>query len=191
MNTPNRFVGALALTLLCSAALFAQVAVTPVALPATPGQSVADLPNQAVFGGLQYNQSSSPQSQGFAGYAKLVDASAGVYSYTRFVETSVKLKPQLAIQTQTETGICSVTSAWGGFDIFSPLKSIGFDHVFACATGGIAAAGGSVGASGSGTLLAMKALQKGWTIGIGVSPSYSSVTGRVSYPVGLVIGWGK
>lgn len=184
MNTIGRSIGSVLLCLsVFAGALFAQSA--PVS------QSAAGLPNQAVFGGLQYNQSSAPQSQGFAGYAKLIDANAGVYSYTRFVETSVKLKPQLAIQTQTETGVCSVTSAWGGFDIFSPLKSIGFNHVFACATGGIAAAGGNIGVSGSGTLLAMKDLPKGWGIGIGISPSYSSVTGKVSYPAGLVISWGK
>lgn len=170
----NVFTAVLCAALLCVSA-FAQAA----------------LPDQAIFGGFQYSQQSAPQAQGFAGYAKLVDSNSGTYSYTRFVETSVKIKPTVAIQTQTETGVCSLTSKWGSFDIFTPLTKLGFTHVFACGTGGIAAAGGSVGASGSGTVLAMRDLQKGWSVGIGVSPSYSAVTGKVSYPAGLVVSWGR
>lgn len=163
------------------------------ALSAFPlaAQSTQPFADQVVFGGLQYNQNSAPQFQGFAGYAKLVDGTAGIYSYTRFVESSVKLKPQFAVQTQTETGFCAVTDKWGSLDVFAIFNRLGFTHVFACATGGIAAAASSVGASGSGTLLLERDMAKGWKIGIAASPSYSAVTGKVSYPIGIVFGWGR
>lgn len=141
-------------------------------------QTVTGFPDQVIVAGASFNQQSAPQLSGFFAYAKLASAS-GIYSYTRISETSVQLKPSIAVQTQTETGLCIYTHTFGAFKLFS------------CATGGLSAAGGSAGGSATGTLLATKDIGKGWSIGLAAGPSWSGVTGVVSYPVGLIIGWGR
>lgn len=155
------------LSLVAAFAAFAQ---------AQPNQAFAD---QQVGASVQYDQASSTPITGSVFYAKLTDRNLGIYSYTRIVETAVNLKPQFSVQTQTETGFCLYTAKFGAFDMFT------------CGTGGIAAAGGSTGPSGSGTVLVTKAIGKGWSVGVAGGPSYSGATGKVSYPVGLVFGWGK
>lgn len=146
---------------------------------ALPLAAQTALPDQFVAAGGQYDQSSSPSANGFVAYAKLADKASGLYSYTRILETSVNLKPKFAVQTQTETGVCVFTKTFGVFDVFT------------CATGGIAAAGGSTGASASGSILITKQLGRGWTIGFAGGPSYSGVIDKVTYPVGIIFGWGR
>lgn len=143
---------------------------------AQPNQPFAD---QTVGATIQYDQASSTPVTGSVFYAKLTNRDLGVYSFTRIVETAVNLKPRFSVQTQTETGFCIFTTKFGAFDVFT------------CGTGGLSAAGGNTGASGSGTVLVTKAIGRGWNIGVAGGPSYSGATGKVSYPVGLVFGWGK
>ena len=142
------------------------------------------LPDQFVGGGLHYAQQSSPNLSGFVGYAKQIDKERGVYSYTLIRETSLTLKPKAQLQTSTETGVAVFVGKFGAFQLFG------------LGTGGIAAAGSTQGTNtgfaGSGGALAMKSLPRGWYIGASAWAAYSSIPGAgVSYPVGLVIGWGK
>lgn len=142
------------------------------------------LPDQFVGGGLHYAQQSSPNLSGFIGYAKQIDKDRGIYSYTLIRETSLTLKPKPQLQTSTETGAAWHVGKFGAFDLF------------ALGTGGIAAAGGvqgtNTGFAGSGGALAVKPLPHGWFIGASAWAAYSSIPGAgVSYPVGLVVGWGK
>ena len=142
------------------------------------------LPDQFVGGGVHYNQQSSPNLSGFVGYAKKINADRGIYSYTLIRETSLTLKPKAQLQTSTETGAAWHVGKFGAFELF------------ALGTGGIAAAGGvqgtNTGFAGSGGALAVKQLSGGWFIGASAWAAYSSIPGAgVSYPVGLVLGWGK
>ncbi|HVW10888.1 MAG TPA: hypothetical protein VHC90_20015 [Bryobacteraceae bacterium] len=135
--------------------------------------------DQTVGASIQYDQGSSTPLTGSVFYAKLTDPTHGIFSYTRINETAVNLEPQFSVQTQTETGFCIFTTKFGTFDVFS------------CGSGGLATAGGSTGASGTGTVLVTKAIGKGWSVGVAGGPSYSGATGKVSYPVGLLFAWGK
>lgn len=150
-------------------------------LPKATAQVQANqpFPDQFVGATLQYDQASSTPFTGGVFYGKLADKNLGAYSYTLIRETAITRKPTYNVQTQTETGFCIYTTKFGTFDVFS------------CGTGGIATAGGSTGVSGSGQLLITKALKQGWTVGIVGGPSYSGIQSKVTYPVGLVIGWGR
>ncbi|HXJ38749.1 MAG TPA: hypothetical protein VNH18_05695 [Bryobacteraceae bacterium] len=139
-------------------------------------------PDQIIVGGLHYDQQSTPNLSGFVGYGKHI--ATGTYSYTLIRETSLTLKPKPQLQTSTETGVAVHVGKFGAFELFG------------LATGGIAAAGSATGTNagfaGSGGVLATKALSRGWFIGASAWAAYSSIPGAgVSYPVGLVIGWGK
>jgi hypothetical protein len=147
-------------------------------------------PQQFVGGGLNYNQQASPNLSGFVAYAHLVDKDHGVYSYTLVRESSIfvvgsgkTLGQRLqSLHTSTETGAALHAGKFGAFDLW------------ALGTGGIAAAttpdGAATGFSGSAGGMATKGLGNGWYIGLAGWYSYSGVAGS-TYPVGLVIGWGR
>lgn len=141
--------------------------------------SSSAFPDQVISAGIAYNQQSSPNVAGFVAYGKLINRNQGVYEYTKINETSIQIKPKLAVQTQTETGLCAY------------IHSIGVFDVFGCATGGLATAADNAGISGSGNLLVTKSLPKGWFVGMTGGPSYSGVTNTVAYNISLVFGWGK
>lgn len=134
------------------------------------------LPSQVVFASAQWDQASTPAVTGGVGYAKLIGS--GVYSYTHIRETAITLGNKPAIQTQTETGACAYTFA------FSTA------HVYSCGTVGLATAGASTGISTSGQVLVTNSIgKKGFFIGGFGGPTYSGVAGRVTFPVGMVLGF--
>lgn len=134
------------------------------------------LPNQVVFISTQWDQASTPAVTGGVGYAKLIGA--GVYSYTHIRETSVTFGAKPLIQTQTETGACAYTFNFSSISVYS------------CGTAGFVAAGSSTGFSGSGQVLATKSLgKKGFFAGGYGGPTYSGITGKTTYPVGMVLGF--
>lgn len=136
------------------------------------------LPNQVVFVTTQWDQASTPAFTGGVGYAKLLGSN--VYSYTHVRETVITFGSKPAIQTQTETGACAFTFNFASIGIYS------------CGTAGIATAGSSTGLSASGQVLATKPVgSKGFFIGGYGGPTYSGVLGKVSFPVGLVVGFGS
>ncbi len=134
------------------------------------------VPDQAVVIGGQYDQASTPAATGFVAYAhKVTDNSL---SYTKISETSITIAKKLAIETKTETGICVYTAPFASF------------RVFTCGTAGVSTVNGSVGFSGGGNLLAVRAVgSKGWFVGATAGPSYSAVVGKVTYPVGFLVGY--
>lgn len=147
------------------------------------------LPDQFVGAGLHYSQQSSPNMSGLVAYAKLVDRDHGVYSYSLIRESSIfvpntgKTLAQRvqAMQTSTETGAA----------VHMPVRFGAFD-LFALGTGGLASTGPNTGIAGSGGVLATKGIGKGWYIGLSAWAAYADIPGAgISYPVGLVIGWGK
>ncbi len=134
------------------------------------------VPDQAVFLGGQYDQASTPSATGFVGYAKKITDNS--LSYTKISETSITISKKLAIQTTTETGICVYTTT------FASAK------VFTCGTAGVATTNGSVGFAGGGSLLITKPVgTKGWFVGGTGGPSYSAVSGKVTYPLGVLVGY--
>lgn len=137
------------------------------------------LHDQEVGVTIDYDQASDAPVSGSAFYAKLTNVSLGLYSYTRIRETSINLRPKLAVQTQTETGFCLYTLKFGAFNVFT------------CGTGGISTAGDKTGISGGGNLLISKPIGNGWSVGLSAGPSFSGASGKVTYPVGLILSWGK
>ena len=156
---------------------FAQSSTVATAVvPATP------FVNQLVGAGVGYSQQSSPQDI-FGGvvYAKLLSAAAGTYSYTSITDTSVSIKPKFSVQTTTQTGGCVYTTKFGGWNVFT------------CAQVGIALASGTTGVGATGTIIAQKPIgAKGWQLLLAGGPAYSGAAGGgVSYPIGVIVGWGK
>lgn len=153
--------------MLLAAPAFAQVQ------PNTP------FPDQAVGITTQYDQASTTPLTGGVFYAKLTSRDKGILWYTLIKETAVDLKPKFAVQTQTETGVCVYTIKFAFFDVFT------------CGTGGIATAADNTGLSGTGQLLILKGFKNGLAVGVSGGPTYSGAQGKVTYPVGIVFGWGK
>lgn len=135
------------------------------------------LPNQVVFVSTQWDQASTPAFTGGVGYAKLV--AGNVYSYTHIRETALTFGAKPTIQTQTETGACAYTFNFAAISVYG------------CGSAGLATAGSSTGFSTTGQVLATKAIgTKGFFVGGYGGPSYSGVAGRVTFPVGIVFGFG-
>ena len=153
-----------------------------VAQSTTPLQPANPFVNQFVGAGIGYDQNAAPQ-QIFGGmvYAKLLSAAAGTYSYTTVSETSINLHPKFAVQTSTQTGGCVYLTSFSSWNVFT------------CAQVGIALSGGTAGPAAAGTILAMKPLgTKGWQVALAGGPSYAgSSGGSVSYPIGVIFGFGS
>lgn len=149
-------------------------------------------PDLVAGGGIQFNQSSQPQSQGLIFGAKAVDQTRGIYSYTLFRITSVTIDTKaktINIQKQTETGAAFYLKS------FNLGPSIGTWDCFTAVTGGIAVAGGNTGPSASGTFFCSRPVGRGFAANVFAGPSYSSIanggaSAGVSYPVGVAISWG-
>jgi hypothetical protein len=161
------------------AAVVAAPAATPVVASVSP---INPFVSQFVGAGIGYSQAAAPQQlMGGVVYGKLLSAAAGTYSYTTISETQVHISPAFSVQTQTQTGGCVYTTSFAKFDIFT------------CAQVGVALAGGTTGVGAAGTFLAMRPIgTNGWQLGLVGGPSYSGAAGGgVSYPVGMIVGWGK
>ncbi len=154
--------------------------------------SAQSFPDTVVGGGLQFDQTSKPQSQGLMFFAKNVDKTRGVYNYNLLRITSITFDKKLhtvAVQKQAETGVAVYIKS------FNLGPSLGVWDCSTAVTGGAAIAGGDTGLSASGTFFCSHLLGKSIYIAPFFGPSYSALsngggTAGVSYPVGLTFFWG-
>ncbi len=161
-------------------------------LVAAPAFAQNPFPDVTIGGGLEFNQASRPQSQGLAFLAKAVDKTKGIYSYTLYRITSVKIDPKaktINVQKQAETGVAAYVKS------FNLGPAIGSWDCFTAVTAGAAVADGEVGKSASGKLFCTRPVGRGIYLGVEAGPSYSSLasgggSAGVSYPVGMTLAWG-
>jgi len=172
----SRLAAILAFTLLACSLSFGQAVGNPTGY---------ETPDLTITGGIHFDQAATPQIQGDVDVAKHV--SSGVYQYNdvkltsiRFIPVQGQKIPQVEVQTQTETGACGYIATVAGFALST------------CVAGGLAAAPGQSGPSGSGNLVGLK--RTGWkdsVWGFNAGPSYSGVSGGVSWLFGVRFGWAK
>jgi hypothetical protein len=173
------------IVLLAACACFAQTkpAAAPVATPVT----LYPLPSDTVFAAMLWTQTASPPFAGKFGYAHLLSAASGIYSYSD-VSFTVQKSPVQLLATQ-ETGLCQHTSDMLNF------------HMLLCGTAGVTesqtttstgATTINVGFNPGGLILATRAIgSNGWWWGIVPGISKATTSPSIQYMIGLVIGWGK
>jgi hypothetical protein len=144
------------------------------ALGQTPAP--ATLPQNWIGAGMAFNQSASPQINGWASYATLLSRSGQVYSFSTYDVTPIKVAGKYTVQTSTRTGFALVVRTLG------PITILGM------ADAGVAASSLTTGSAFSGGGIGVWKLGKTqWTIEAGAR-LLKTTSGQQTMYEG---GWGR
>jgi hypothetical protein len=110
--------------------------------PAATGAPPEPLAQNWIGAGMAWNQSATPQLNGWASYATLLSRSGQVYSFSTYDVTPIQVAGKYTVQTSTRTGLAVIVRTLG------PITILGMADAGVSATSlttGSAFSGGGIG----------------------------------------------